>query len=78
MSKCGHEDMMKAGAKRFEEKQYNPLKAQNQKMQALLERWVKNFRHAGTGTYESWTQLKVIDDTKKFLKEMKEVKDGKR
>ena len=49
------------------------------KMQALLEFWLKKFPQpvgAGRGSWESWDQQKVIDDTKTLLKEAK-VKHGK-
>jgi len=58
----------------------NDLNAKIQKMQALLEFWLRKFPYpvgAGRGTWETWDQQKVIDETKILLKEMKEVKDGK-
>ena len=52
--------------------------AKNQKMQAMLEFWLRKFPYptdAGRGSWETWDQQKVIDDTKTLLKEAEEVKD---
>jgi len=68
--------------------QTNDLDEKFQKMQALLERWVKKFKNLQDVSYGMWLRdsakakdhhnlFSLLTDTKTLLKEVKEVKHGK-